>query len=581
MTLQAPSAQEPQAGSARARILLLHSHYEGYAWSDSVGAGVARVLRESDISMDFSIAYLDSRRTLDDPYVESFRRYLDVRFLGQRFDLVIASDNEALAFIASYRGEGVLSSAPVVFCGINDYRPSLTEGLPEATGITEETAMLETVEATLALRPSARRIVVLVGDNPSAAAIEQAFKDEVEKVLSPRYAFTYERGRDLASLAAIASSRDVHDIIVLLNISRDSRGNTMDPREVARAVSSASPVPVCSFWDFYLGNGILCGRITSGDEQGAGAARLGLRILHGERASSIHVERGVPGPLTFDWRRLEAFDIDESSLPPGSVVIEKPPSFWERYGPVLAISGLVIGVLLVFAAALLSVIARMRVVERRLRDDEDALRNSLRERETLLREVHHRVKNNLQVIASLLNLAGSDIGDGPGAERLRASRSRIEAMATVHEELYDSENFSSVDLSELIRRIAARLEEMYLRPDIALHLPRGSGPHLPLDLALPTALILDELIGNSLAHAFPNRMCGAVTVQATAVEREIMISVVDNGIGLPSGMDPYGMETLGFLIVRSLRDQLGGELDFRRRDEGFEACVRFNAGADA
>lgn len=175
--------------AARARILLLHSHYEGYAWSDSVSAGVVRVLRGSGEPMDLSIAYLDSRRRLDPDYVDAFRRYLDLRFLGQRLDLVLASDNEALAFLASYPGGGVVSAAPVVFCGINDYRPSLIEGLPESTGITEEIAMLETVEATLAL-PTALILDELIGN-----ALAHAFPEGRKGTVTVR---ATAEGRDMA-----------------------------------------------------------------------------------------------------------------------------------------------------------------------------------------------------------------------------------------------------------------------------------------------------------------------------------------------------------------------------------------------
>ncbi|MBL8967409.1 MAG: hypothetical protein JNG85_10380 [Spirochaetaceae bacterium] len=563
-------AQEPVA----ARVLLLHSHYQGYAWTDSVTAGVLEGFAASGSQVDLSVAYLDSRRRLDAAYEAAFGAYIDERYEGMPPDLVIGSDNEALAFL-SRRGSRVLESAPTVFCGVNGYAPELTAGLAEVSGVTEEPAMADTLRIALGLHPGTRRIAVFVGDNPTATIIERQFAEEVEASLASRLDFVHRRGLTVEDFAAAARREEPGSLIVLLNISKDSRGNTIDPRRAAREVSAASRVPVYSFWDFYLGHGIVGGRVVSGREQGMAAAAIGLRVLAGERASAIPVERGVPGPASFDWSQLERFGIRASSLPPGAVVIGRPPSFWDRHGPVLLVAGSVILGLGGFAAALLVAVARLRSAERLLLEEERSLRSTLEEKEVLLREVHHRVKNNLQIIASLLSLACPDDGEEPVSELLRSSQARIETMAIVHDELYDSDNFSRIDLSALAEKIGLRLQSAWESRTVRLSVAKaGPGPWLPLDLALPVALVIDELVGNSFAHAFPGDRPGRILVEAGLEEenRVLKLVVTDDGAGLPPGLDPSRASTIGFLIVRSLAAQLGAELSFGDAAPGL-ACV--------
>jgi two-component sensor histidine kinase len=570
------------SGRDAVSVLLLHSHYQGYSWTDAITEGVSRVLGGAPRRIDLSVAYLDSRKTMDADYEAAFESYLRSRYSGKRIGLVIASDNEALVFLA--RHGPIFPGVPVVFCGINDYSPSMIAGIPEVTGVTERVDMLPTVLAALQMRPRSRRVAVFACDNQTAQALEAQFRTEVVSALGDRIEFVFYRGLSLSGIAEAASSLDGSGIVVLLNITRDSSGATIAPSEAARVVSESSRDPVFSFWDFYLGYGIVGGRITSGKAQGEDAAALALRVLAGERASSIPVMSGSSSPFVFDYRAMRRYGIKESSLPPDSEVVGRPDSFFRRHASVLVIAGAVIAALAAGLALVTVMLGRQRKLAAQLEDSRRRLLASLAEKEILLREVHHRVKNNMQVVASLLRIGmpeGSEGSDGP-CRVIEACRLRVETMSLVYEELYGSDDFSGIDIASLTAHVAARIGEEARSRGIALAPPRVPGPRVSLDRAVPCALVAEELVANAFAHAFPDGRTGTVSVRIEEDEDGVLrIAVEDDGAGHPEGFDLGAARSIGYVLVRALAEQLSGRVELRSGPRGSSVVLEVPAAAPA
>jgi two-component sensor histidine kinase/ABC-type uncharacterized transport system substrate-binding protein len=568
------------SGRDAVSVLLLHSHYQGYSWTDAVTEGVVRVLGGSPRRIDLSVAYLDSRKTMDAEYEAAFESYLRSRYSGKGIGLVIASDNEALDFMSRHRR--LFPLVPVVFCGINDYSASMIEGLPEVTGVTERVDMLPTVLAALEMRPRARRVTVFACDNQTALALEAQFRTEVVSVLGDGFEFAFHRGLPLAGLAEAASALDGSGIVVLLNITRDSTGATIAPSEAAKAVSESSRDPVFSFWDFYLGHGIVGGRITSGKAQGEDAAALALRVLAGERASSIPPMTGSSSPFVFDYRAMRRYGIKEASLPPGSEVVGRPDSFFRRHASVILISGSVILALAAGLALVSVMLGRQRKLAAQLDESRRRLLSSLAEKEVLLREVHHRVKNNMQVVASLLRIGmpeGDGGSDGP-CRVIDACRLRVETMSLVYEELYGSEDFSSIDIASLAAHVAARIGEEARGRGIALAPPSMPGPRVSLDRAVPCALVAEELVANAFAHAFPDGRTGTVSVRIDEDGAGVLrIAVEDDGAGHPEGFDLGSARSIGYVLVRGLAEQLSGRVELRTGPGGSAVVLEVPAEA--
>lgn len=194
----------------------------------------------------------------------------------------------------------------------------------------------------------------------------------------------------------------------------------------------------------------------------------------------------------------------------------------------------------------------------------EALRTSLREKEALLKEVHHRVKNNLQVITSLLNLEAGRSDHPATKAAFLEMQNRIRSMAMLHETLYRSENLERVDLPRYIRQLATQLFHSMLASPEAIQLHLDLAPaSLALDQAVPCGLLINELVSNCLKHAFPEGRKGEVRIelQAMAADGRLKLRVSDNGVGLPPNFDQLRTTSLGLHLVSGLTEQLNGQLE--------------------
>ncbi|MCH7571018.1 MAG: GAF domain-containing protein [Deltaproteobacteria bacterium] len=197
------------------------------------------------------------------------------------------------------------------------------------------------------------------------------------------------------------------------------------------------------------------------------------------------------------------------------------------------------------------------------KDAEERIRTSLNEKEVLLKEVHHRVKNNLQVISSLLNLQARNIDDELARDILRESRNRVRAMALIHEQLYQSEDLARIPFGVYIRKLTNDLYRTYQVDSDHVTVNITAGDLLVgIDTAIPCGLIINELVSNSLKHAFPAGAPGEIVI-CLEVDKEgnFVLTVSDNGVGIPDGLDLRNAESLGMQLVSSLVDQLGASLE--------------------
>jgi two-component sensor histidine kinase len=193
---------------------------------------------------------------------------------------------------------------------------------------------------------------------------------------------------------------------------------------------------------------------------------------------------------------------------------------------------------------------------------ERALAAALAAKEVLLQEVHHRVKNNLQIISSLLNMQAELLSDPSLKEVLLESRHRVESMAMIHERLYSTDDIDQLDFREYVEALARELFSAYAANSSPVRLRLELEPvSLELSQAIPCGLILNELVSNCLKHAFPNQRPGELLIALHCSDDDrVTLKVADNGIGLPPGLDWHKSKNLGLRIVKILARQLRGNV---------------------
>ena len=197
---------------------------------------------------------------------------------------------------------------------------------------------------------------------------------------------------------------------------------------------------------------------------------------------------------------------------------------------------------------------------------EEHIKASLKEKEVLLKEIHHRVKNNLQIISSLLNLQAGYIQDEHAGEMFKESRNRVKSMALIHEKLYQSKDLARIDFAEYVRSLTTHLFRSYGVNSHAVGLKINVDKILlDIDLAIPCGLIVNELVSNSLKYAFPSGIRGEICIDLNREnEGRLALVVSDNGAGLPPGFDLQKTESLGLQLVSTLTDQLEGKILLER-----------------
>ena len=202
----------------------------------------------------------------------------------------------------------------------------------------------------------------------------------------------------------------------------------------------------------------------------------------------------------------------------------------------------------------------------RRKEEEERIRAALKEKEILLGEIHHRVKNNLQIISSLLTLQAAHILDPAAQDLLRDSQNRIQSMALIHETLYGSNDFAQVDFAIFVDKLLAALIGSYNTDTSRIAIRVDVEPVcLPIDIAVPCGLVVNELITNAFRHAFRGRERGEIRVSLTRQPGgDALLSVSDDGIGLSDQADTAPDDTLGLQLVELLAGQMEGTLSINR-----------------
>lgn len=316
-----------QNQTGQRHVLLLHSYHKGMTWVDDITNSVTATLNKTYPGTELHVEYMDTKRVMGDEHLGNLYAEYRFKFRQERFDAVIIADDSALRFALKYYDD-LFPGTPVVFCGINNLEPGMLDNRPEFTGVLENVDVADTLKIALALHPDARRVYVINDLSASGRGLHKEIA-KAASAFATRAEFVFLEDYTADELAAIISKLPPNNIILRSAFWVDKSGRSLPNEKISyAAVGSGATVPVYSLWDFYMGLGIVGGKMISGSAQGELAARLATRILNGEKPSAIPVVVKSPNRLMFDYRQMQRFGIDRSSLPPESSVINEPLPFY-------------------------------------------------------------------------------------------------------------------------------------------------------------------------------------------------------------------------------------------------------------
>jgi GAF domain-containing protein/ABC-type uncharacterized transport system substrate-binding protein len=377
----APAFTSRAQDGARKQVLILHSYHTGYKWTDDVNRGILDYLANEVEDIEIQIEYMDTKRIFDEQYLQYLYETYKYKFQHRQFDVIISSDDNAFDFLLDHRDE-LFPNTPVVFSGVNFFDPARLVGHDNFTGVNEAADIRSGLDLAFDLHPDAKRVIVINDSTTTGIKVHEEIMKVVPNYES-RARFVLIEYSDMQNIQTVVHSLSPGDFVFYTLFFRDKNGQFYEYDESILSIVESSSVPVYGTWDFSLGFGIVGGMLTSGYYQGETAAKLAQRILAGEDADNIPVVMESPNRYMFDYEVLQAWDIPLSSLPPDSIFINNPPTFYERYKWGIWGGSIVLAALVLIILILTSANIRRRRAEAALRVSNrelQAMRDSLEER---------------------------------------------------------------------------------------------------------------------------------------------------------------------------------------------------------
>jgi PAS domain S-box-containing protein len=389
----------PTAELPNKRVLILHSYYKGYRWTDDENRGIESALLPIVGAANLYIEYMDTKRFWQPDYAVQFPEIYRRKYLYHRFDVIVATDNNAFDFLRQYRDE-LFPGVPVVFCGVNYFQERDLAGHGKFTGVSEEADVKDTLDLALRLHPDTQHVYVVNETSETGKTVH----DELVR-LQPEYesriGIIFLENYGLSELEAILRKLPPASLVFYTFLSRDGHGHFWEYDEAAIAVTHASNAPVYGAWDFNLGYGIVGGKLISGFYQGETAGKLALRVLRGEDPDRMPVVRFTadkPNRYLFDYNQLKKYKIPFADLPAGSIVVNTPETFFSRHRGAATAGGAALLFLILMNSLLFLNVRRRRAAESALREHQEHLEDLVRKRSSELEETMEALRESQQLL---------------------------------------------------------------------------------------------------------------------------------------------------------------------------------------
>ena len=313
--------------SAEKDILVLHSYHQGLEWTDQISEGIRSVFPYKD-EVKIYYEYLDTKRNYSKKYYDKLISLYREKARIIDFDAIIVSDNAAFNFILEY-GEELYPKTPVVFCGVNNLNQERLNNHGDICGIVERAEHRQTLNLILKLHPNLNKLIIINDQTLTGRNIKEELKvilKEYQEKLDYEIWDTFT----IEELQQRLIEMDRNNVIYLLVLNRDKNGNFISYNQGIDKIKEVSKNPIYGAWDFYLGKGIVGGRLISAQAQGREAALMAKDIINGQNDFCAKIVQNTANNYLFDYLELQKYDISQAELPAEGRIVNQPEPFLER-----------------------------------------------------------------------------------------------------------------------------------------------------------------------------------------------------------------------------------------------------------
>ena len=519
------------------RVLILHSYYQGYKWTDDEHKAIESVLGPIIGNNNLYVEYMDTKKIYGDLYSQRLLEVYKLKYKNFKFNTIIATDNNAFEFLLKYR-DTLFIDTPVVFCGVNFFKESDLRETKKFTGVNEENDFRLNIELIRKLHPKTNKIIFINEWTTTGRAVHGAFLKAI-----PQYGnaieFSLLEDITLKEIVDFVKGKIENSVILYTAFSKDKSGQIYEYNESLELIAKNTKIPIYTPYEFNLGFGVVGGVMISGYDQGEAAARMALRILQGEKVEDIPVRMITPKRYIFDYVNLQKFNIDQSDLPEDSHFVNVPETLYYKYKEWIAIIIIAFFTLLLIISVLLLNIHRRKLYEKELKNSQEQLRGMARRlveteergRKNLSRELHDQIGQNLAILGVNLNILRTLVGQ----KRIKTINSLIsDSVALVKQTTERTRNLmnnlrsSVLDDYGLIAAIDVYVKQFTKRSRLRI-IVRGNLKIIHVSEDIENALF--RIVQESLINVGKHAKATEVIITLNDLNGNLRLSIEDNGIG--------------------------------------------------
>jgi signal transduction histidine kinase len=513
--------------------------------------------------IDYYSEYIDRARFPSPEYQRAFHDFLQLKYSGRRFDVVVAMNDLALEFVENNRTD-LFADTPAIFFS----EGATSRRIANSTGVRSGLNLGDTIELALTLQPDTRNLFVVSGADSGDEQYARIAREQLAR-FEQRVAITYLSGLTATQLETELATLPGQSLVYYLLVLRDGAGNDFHPLRFLDRLTGYANAPTYCWVQSAIGHGIVGGRLKDQQAEAAAVAGLTLRVLRGESADAIPIAHEDLNVRQVDWRELRRWGISESNVPPGTQVLFREPSVWDRYRFQIVGALVLLAFQTALVAALFVQLARRRQAEAKVRKREAELRSSYErirdlggrlldaqevERARIARELHDDVSQQAALLAidlDLLQRSGDEELDTI-VELTRDACDRAQKIASSLHDLSHRLHPAKLQLMGLLPALDG-LRRDFSHPGVEISFTHDG---VPATLAPDLTLCLFRIVQEALANAVKHSEASEVRMHLHVAGDTLTLSITDDGVGFD--VDAAWGSGLGLISMRERLESVGG-----------------------